>query len=55
MIKSPPTDPDGADVTDFATETAQLRRTLEALVRTSEKEVTIRRLAFCCLSIVSYR
>ncbi|KAL5338121.1 hypothetical protein BJX70DRAFT_217487 [Aspergillus crustosus] len=35
-------------------ETAQLCRTLEALVRANEMEVTIRKLAVCCQSLVSY-
>ncbi|KAJ5726108.1 uncharacterized protein N7483_007465 [Penicillium malachiteum] len=35
-------------------ETTQLCRTLEALVRANEMEITVRRLAFCCQSLVSY-
>lgn len=34
---------------------AQLCRTIEALVRANEMEITARRLAFCCQSLVSYR
>lgn len=36
-------------------DTAQLCRTLGALVRASELEATVRMLAFCCQSLVSYR
>lgn len=36
-------------------ETTQLCRTLEALVRANEMEITVRRLAFCCQSLVAYR
>ncbi|KAL3492777.1 hypothetical protein BJX62DRAFT_235936 [Aspergillus germanicus] len=35
-------------------ETAQLCRTLDALVRANETEATIRNLAFCCQSLVSF-
>lgn len=35
-------------------ERVQLCRTLEALVRANESEVTIRRLAFCSQSAVAY-
>lgn len=36
-------------------EVDQLCRTLGALVRASELEITVRKLAFCCQSLVSYR
>jgi hypothetical protein len=36
-------------------DTAQLCRTLDALVRANEVEATIGKLAFCCQSLVSFR
>jgi len=43
------------DESTLEPETIQLCRTLEALVRANEMEVTVRRLAFWCQSLVSYR
>jgi hypothetical protein len=42
------------DESILSQETVQLCRTLEALVRANEMEITVRRLAFCCQSLVSY-
>ncbi|CRL22637.1 Fungal transcriptional regulatory protein, N-terminal [Penicillium camemberti] len=40
--------------TSLSSETAQLCRTFEALARANEMEVTVRRLPFCCQSLISY-
>ncbi|KAI6757060.1 hypothetical protein HG530_011658 [Fusarium avenaceum] len=54
-IKSSPGSPNGPSETGWPTDIEQLRRTLEALVRANEGEITIRGLAFCSQSVVSYR
>lgn len=38
----------------FKETTAQLRRTLRALVQATEEEVSIRQLAFCCQAAICY-
>ncbi|KAH7258009.1 hypothetical protein BKA59DRAFT_471325 [Fusarium tricinctum] len=53
-IKSSPGSPDGPSETGWPTDIEQLCRTLESLVRANEREVTIRGLAFCSQSVVSY-
>jgi hypothetical protein len=55
IMRSPQVFPQGSSDTGVPQETEQLCRTLEALVRASEVEITIRKLAFCSQSVVSYR
>ncbi|KAJ0413306.1 hypothetical protein BJY00DRAFT_319921 [Aspergillus carlsbadensis] len=55
-IRSSPTNPNSnrTDTSIISTDTAQLCRTLDALVRANEIDATVRKLAFCCQSLVSF-
>ncbi|EEA22376.1 hypothetical protein TMatcc_008182 [Talaromyces marneffei ATCC 18224] len=53
-IRSPSVIPDYLTQGNLSADVAQLCRTIEALVRANEMEITTRRLAFCCQILVSY-
>lgn len=54
-IRSVSVMPDHLNGGNLPGDVTQLCRTIEALVRANEMEITARRLAFCCQSLVSYR
>ena len=54
-IRSVSVMPDYLNGGNLPADVAQLYRTIEALVRANEMEITARGLAFCCQSLVSYR
>lgn len=54
LLSSLPTQDEGVESVDVGKESAQLRRTIEALVSVTKTEFEFRDLVTCCQAAVSY-